>query len=167
MIQKIIFLLLVLSCTIDKTGLSTENIHESAKANIYKAVFKYQFEHNASGQQQNTNIYFLSVNTVSDSVDRWIYGDPSDEILNYFIDNQPPVKPFSKSKRSISGVFDIDTNERGLLFYVGEIKWLSSNQVEFEGGYFESGISSSCNTYYLLYKNGNWMVINKIMRWIS
>ena len=159
--------ILVWSCTIDNGGLSISEINESIEDEIYKTVFKYQFEHNDSGQQQNTNIYFLSIMTYSDSAGRLIHSDPNDNILNYFIDNQPPVKRFSKCKRSISGVFDIDTNERGLLFYISEIKWISSNQIEVKGGYFESGISSAGYTYYVKYLNGEWVVIKKILIWIS
>jgi hypothetical protein len=47
-------------------GSEIESI-SSKEDDIREAVFRYQFGHNESGQQQNTNIYFLCVMTELDS----------------------------------------------------------------------------------------------------
>lgn len=154
-------------CSIDDTDLFNESSQLSAEDSIREAVFRHQFEHNASGQQQTAQIYFLSVMTLEDSTGYWKDGDPSDKLLSQFADNVPPVKPFSECTCSISGVFDKGTGERGLLFQVGEIKWNADDQVEVEGSYYEAGLSASGNTYYLKYIDGQWTVTRDVMHWIS
>ncbi len=105
--------------------------------------------------------------TLDDSIGYWQNGDPGDALLNQFTDNVPPVKPFSECTLLISGVFDKDTGERGLLFQVGEIKWNADDQIQVEGGYYEAGISASGNTYHLKYIDGQWTVTRNVMHWIS
>lgn len=166
---KIIFIfsLLMAGCSIDDNDLFNDSYQLSVEDSIREAVFRHQFGHNASGQQQTANIYFISVMTLDDSTVYWKNSDPSDELLNQFTGNVPPVKPFSECTRSISGVFDKESGQRGLLFQVGEIKWNTDDQVQVEGGYYEAGLSASGNTYYLKYIDGQWTVTRDVMHWIS
>ena len=166
---KIIFVfsLLMAGCSIDESDLFNESSQVCVEDSIREAAFRHQFEHNASGQQQTAQIYFIFVMTRDDSTGYWNNGDPSEALLNQFTDNVPPVKPFSKCTYSISGVFDKESGERGLLFHVGEIKWNADDQVQVEGGYYEAGLSASGNTYYLKYMDGQWTVIRDVMHWIS
>gem|GEM_PF-3393868 len=59
------------------------------------------------------------------------------------------------------------TGERGLLFDLGEIRWISDDTVEIDGGYYEGGLSASGNTYFLKKKTGKWIVERDRMHWIS
>ena len=130
---------------------------------IREATFRYQFAHNASGQQQAAKVYFLSF--VDELSER---SDPNDGFMKRFAGNNPRVAKNSDSGVSKNGVVaDKKTGEEGLIFTVRAIKWISTNEVEVEGGYYEAGLSSSGNTYYLKKKDGKWMVTKNVMHWIS
>src|SRR5215510_15207871 len=104
---------------------------------IREAVFRHQFYHNASGQQQRAKAYFLSIETGE---------DPDDAFIERFKDNEPPVKKESQLKNE-PGMFEKETGFRGLIFRIDSIKQISSNEVEVTGGYYENGLSASGNTY--------------------
>jgi hypothetical protein len=113
---------------------------------IAEATFRYQFAHNASGQQQNAPAYFLT-----------LFGhDPDPEFLARFKDHKPPVQKGSDFAEG-----------KGLKFRVANIKRLSDTKVEVSGGYYESGLSSSGNTYLLEFKDGKWAVSGEKFRMIS
>src|SRR5262245_56617521 len=112
---------------------------------IREAVFRYEFEHNVSAQQQSARVYRLSLG------DR---RDPADTFIARFEDHLPPVKKVSQGKG-------------GLIFTAGSIKQLGRNKVLVEGGYYEGGLSASGNTYTLERSDGKWMVTHDQMRCIS
>jgi hypothetical protein len=113
---------------------------------IAEATFRYQFLHNASGQQQKAPAYFLTV-----------FGkDPDAAFLKRFDQHKPPVEKGT------------DFAERkGLKFRVERIKRVSATKVEVSGGYYEGGLSSSGNTYFVEIKDGKWVVTGDKMHWIS
>ncbi|RPI01217.1 MAG: hypothetical protein EHM64_16075 [Ignavibacteriae bacterium] len=167
--KRIIFLSILLFSGCSDLGTDASNglAQLSIQDSIREAVFRYQFQHNASGQQQTAKIYFLSVMILNDSTGYWIHGNPSLDILSHFNNNVPPVKSFSDCTLSVNGVFDNKTGENGLLFQVGALRWITEEQVEVDGGYFEGGLSASGNTYYLERKNAQWIVTRDVMHWIS
>jgi hypothetical protein len=116
------------------------------KLNICEAVFRYQFEHNASTVQQNAKAYFIMI----------FNKDPSDEFLARFKGNTPSVRKVSD--------FVVG---RGLIFSIKSITRIDERTVQVSGGYFEAGLSSSGNTYTVVNKNGKWVVENDEMQWIS
>jgi hypothetical protein len=116
---------------------------------IREAVFRYQFNHNSSGQQQNAKVYFLSLNQGR---------SPGNDLMIRFKGNKPPVRKVSEASVSARGVVDKKTGRRGLVFRITEIKWLGENDVEVEGGYFESGQSASTNVYKVKRESGRWVV---------
>ena len=124
---------------------------------IREAVFRYQFQHNASGQQQSANAYFLSFGKDK---------EPDDVFIARFKDHKPPVKKRSQSKGQFE-VIDKDTGERGLIFNVVTIKVIDANKVEVDGGYYEAGLSSSGNVYTVERKEDKWVVTKDRMLWIS
>ena len=134
---------------------------------VREVVFRYQFLHNESGQQQSAGIYFISVLLHSDTADIWNNGNPGTGLLARFFNNKPPVKPYSQCIISADGVKDRISGERGLLFRIGEIRWVDSTHAEADGGYFEAGLSASGNTYYLEKNSGQWIVVGDVMHWIS
>lgn len=113
---------------------------------ICEAVFRYQFEHNASGAQQNAKVYFLEV----------FNKDPSPEFLARFKDNTPPVKKGSE--------FAIG---EGLKFQVESIERVDKNTVRVSGGYYEAGLSASGNIYTVVRKKEKWNVEKDEMQWIA
>jgi len=120
---------------------------------IREAVFRWQFDHNLSGQQKKAKVYFLSVGDK--------YGDPSDEFIKRFADNKAPVRKRSECTVDAGkGVLDKKTGEQGLIFNVTRIQWKSDTEVEVEGGYYEAGLSASGNIYTLKNERGKWKVTN-------
>jgi len=125
---------------------------------IKEAVFRYQFDHNGSGQQKNAKVYFLSINQTS---------DPGDDFMNRFKDNKPPVRKVSQATVSADGVVDKRTRERGLLFRITGVQWLHENEVEVTGGYFESGQSASRSVYNVKRVNDKWVVQKEKLKRVS
>lgn len=157
-IAIIFSVLFVSSCQDSITNVTPKSTPED---DIRETVFRYQFQHNVSGQQQNAKVYFLSIGTLSGS------RDPSDEFMKRFQGHKPPVKKVSQAIASVEGVIDKDTGERGLIFRVTRIEWKSEVEVEVEGGYFESGLSASGNIYLVRQEGEKWVVKEDRMLWIS
>ncbi|HEV7784278.1 MAG TPA: hypothetical protein VGQ28_03010, partial [Thermoanaerobaculia bacterium] len=104
---------------------------------IREATFRYQFSHNASGLKERAGAYYLSIADKSGRVD-----DPPGKLLKRFVGNSPPVKKASESLASPDqGVVDKKTGERGLVFRIGAIRWISDTEVEVSGGCYETGSS--------------------------
>jgi hypothetical protein len=141
-------------------GFAADNARESQTDDIREAVFRWQFDHNASGQQTNAQVYFLEVGEKS--------GDPTEEFMKRFADHKPPVRKVSACTADAGkGVLDRKTGEKGLIFRVTNIKWKSDTEVDVSGGYHEAGLSASGNTYTVKKKKGKWKVTNDKMHWIS
>jgi len=131
---------------------------------IREAIFRHQFPKDGGGGQDPLKAYFLSV--TDDKTGKSI--DPSTAFLKRFAGNQPRVAGDSECKPSAEkGVLDIKTGERGIIFFVGTIRWISETKVEVGGGYYEGNLSASGNTYTLEKKDGKWVVVNDVMHWIS
>ncbi|UCF81674.1 MAG: hypothetical protein JSV08_04475 [Acidobacteriota bacterium] len=139
-------------------GSKDEGLRARVEDDIREAVFGYQFEHNASGIQQTADVYCLSIDGK----------DPADAFMKRFEDNWPPVKKASRCMEdAVAGAGDKKAGERGLLFGVGELRWITDTEVEVEGGYYEGDLSSSGNTYHVVKEDCHWVVTKDVMRWIS
>lgn len=69
---------------------------------IREAVFRYQFNHNASGLKQNAKVYYLSFGEEGK--------EPSDAFLERFKGHTPPVKKASEFNGGQQGlVFNVTT----------------------------------------------------------
>ena len=129
------------------------------ETDIREAVFRYQFEHNASSKQQSAEYYCLVTKGPK---------DPPPELMKRFAGHAPVVVPVSECRIDIElGVSRGTVSGRGLMFNVGDIKWISPTEVEVTGGYYEHGLSSSGNVYRLKHDGGVWKVIGDTMEWIS
>ena len=113
---------------------------------MFEAVFRYQFKHNASAAQQTAKAYFLTI----------LNRDPPDMFLARFNGSSPPVRKGSE--------FSIGM---GLAFSIKSICRIDKNSVRVSAGYFEAGLSSSDNIYTVVSNNGEWVVVNDEMLWIS
>ena len=141
-------------------GVAADNARENQTDDIREAVFRWQFDHNASGQNKKAQVYFLGIG------DRG--GDPTDEFMKRFADHKPPVRKVSAcSADAGKGVRDKKTGETGLIFRVTKIEWKSDTEVRVKGGYYEAGLSASGNTYTVKKENGKWKVTKDKMDWIS
>jgi hypothetical protein len=139
--------------TADKNRASQED-------DIREAVFRWQFNHNASGQQWTASAYFLEVNQGD--------GEPSDEFMRRFADHKPPARKKSACRTSFrEGVVDKKTGGKGLIFSVTSMIWISDTEVVVAGGYYEANLSASWNTYTLKKDKGKWKVTNDKLEGIS
>jgi len=96
--------------------------------------------------------------------------DPSDAFMKRFEKFPKPVKKLSQSEidtKSMNAVVDKATGEKGIRFGVGKIRWLGSNSVEVDGGYFCAGLCASGQTFNVHRKQGVWKVVGSTMHWIS
>jgi hypothetical protein len=140
--------------------LAEDKIGKFQVDDIREAVFRYQFDHNDSGQQKSAKVYFIGVGEKA--------ADPSDDFMKRFADHLPPVRKASASHFITGkGLLDKKTGERGLAFQVTTIKWISDTEVEVSGGYYEAELSSSGNTYTVQKKNRKWKVTKNKLDWIS
>jgi hypothetical protein len=152
-------LLIALMVTLVLCGCSSSphvSTQLSEEDQIWETVFRYQFDYNASGLGKAANVYFLSVEG---------YNDPSPVLLKQFDGHLPPVKPVSASvlEPGTAQVLDRDSGLPGLIFWIEEIRWLSDDKVEVEGGYEEASESGSRNVYQLWKDDGCWEVVEAQM----
>lgn len=126
---------------------------------VQEAVFRYQFEHNASSQKQSADFYCLGLRDKQ---------DPPEELMRRFAGHSPEVFPASQCTADARlGVSHGAIPGSGLIFSITEIKWISDSEVEVSGGYYEGGLSSSGNVYRLKRVAGKWQVLEDGMEWIS
>ena len=120
-----------------------------AEPDVLEAVFRYQFEHNASGIQQNAEKYCLAL----------AGGERLDaEFLRRFAGNQPIVVAADQCDRQ-SG--------RNLFFQAKIEQWESDREALVRGGYFEGNLSSSRETFRVVWEDGRWVVRDPRMEVIS
>ena len=123
--------------------------HAAAEEEIAEAVFRQQFDHNASALQKNAEKYCLS-----------LPGDkmPSAELLKRFEGNKPPVVAADQCDRK-SG--------KNLFFRINNFNWRGDREVWVRGGYYEGNLSSSLELYQVVNENGKWVVKGQRMEAIS
>lgn len=112
----------------------------TAETDIAEAVFRYQFDHNASAIQQKADHYCLSFPDER---------PPDAAFLQRFDGNHPQVLSFDECQRK-SG--------HDLFFRVQRFDWRSDTEVWVSGGYWEGNLSSSTDSYRVRLKNGKWVV---------
>jgi hypothetical protein len=128
---------------------STADVRAAAEDDIAEAVFRYQFDHNASGLQKGAEKHCLSLT-----------GEkmPGAEFLKRFESDRPPVVAADRCDRR-SG--------KNLFFRVQRFDWRGDNEVWVRGGYWEGNLSSSTEMYRVLKENGKWVVKGARMEAIS
>jgi len=88
---------------------ATDAARLNQEDSIREAVFRYQFDHNASGQQKKASVYCLSVGNGQT--------DPSDDLMKRFANHKPPVRKASECQVDpYKGVTDKRTGTPGLIF---------------------------------------------------
>lgn len=116
---------------------------------ILEAVFRHQFEHNASGIRDGARRYCLT----------WVGGeDPDADFLRRFAGHNPPVVAGGQCDRA-SG--------KDLVFQAKIEEWVSDSEAVVRGGYWESGVSSSRETFRVVWDDGRWVVRDGRMEVIS
>ena|SRR5882757_1160849 len=132
-------LLLVTACASGGPPPSPEE-QAVAATDIAEAVFRYQFQHNASTLQQTAERFCLFL-----ADER----SPDAAFLRRFDGNSPPVAAGSQCDRKAA---------RDLFFRVQRLDWQSDDEVWVRGGYSEGTARSAAETFRVHRKDGHWTV---------
>jgi hypothetical protein len=114
----------------------------------YKGEARKDWE-KETAKQLNYKIYFISINGK----------DPSDQFVKRFANIPRVVKKASKAQMRASGsagVLDRQTHETGIIFTANAIRWLGSDSVEVDGGYYCGGRCARASTFALHLESGKW-----------
>jgi hypothetical protein len=155
----------------------TEPNIENVNNDIREIVLRDQFQNNYSSHYNYTGhidttikIYFVGLYESIDTIYQFRGNaiDPDVEFLSRFDGYWKKVKKISDAEYDPgSGIKDKVTNEPGLIFKIGPIRWLSENKAEVEAGYYAGNVSASCVSYILYKENNVWNIYYKINRWVS
>ena len=146
-------LTLVGACSSARAPSSAAPVDRAAEElDILESVFRYQFEHNASGSTPDCILLSLSEGKEGDGPK-----DPPPALLARFKGHTPPVEPESAA----------DQHGQVILFRLTRIRWIDADTVEVDGGYFQNGLNASGNTYRVERQQRAWVVVSDTMRWIS
>ncbi len=134
------------------------NNRDVAEADIWEAVFRYQFENNASGGNQGVETYFLSVRDNE---------DPDPEFMKRFDGHIPFIEPVTASTSLESchyRVIDKKDGKDGMIFRITSVEWVDDDIAEVEGGSYSDALGASGNTY-RVERRGKWFVTGHVMNW--
>ncbi len=147
----LVLVLVILSVLFTTTGCAANSASPAANNSaspdrtasindITEAVFRYQFDHNASAIQKRAEKYCLS-----------LPGDrmPGAEFLRRFEGNKPPVAAADHCERK---------GGKNLFFRVQKFDWHGDDEVWVRGGYWEGNLSSSTELFLVVNRNGKWIV---------
>lgn len=129
----------------------------AAEQNALEAVLRYQFQHNASGQQADVKVFCVTLDGA----------DPDDAFLQRFAGQRVPVRKASDCNTNEHGVSDRATGVSGLQLNAGRLSWINEDEVTVDGGYYEASLSASGNTFRLKKQAQGWTVVETIEHWIS
>lgn len=142
-----------------------QTIRPDAKADaedeIREAVFRYQFDQDATQQKPITKIYFIAIENK----------DPDEPFLKRFAGSTPIVKKASQSgysKNGVDSVIDKTTGEAGVIFGVGKINWINENEVEVKASYHVANLFAGGCNYRVARQDTAWVVKGCVShRWES
>ena len=139
----------------------TPNLNKAdEETQIQQAVLRYQFEHNAAARKYN--IFCIAIG------DRETSLDAPTQLIDGLNDAGHKVIKFSACNANDGeGVTERVSGNPALMLSVAQVKWLASDEVLVDGGYYEASLSASGNTYHLKKIEGMWRVVKDEMNWIS
>lgn len=115
-----------------------------------------------SGAQRAFKIYFLCMDEIwTNSSPRTLRIDPSDEFLKRFAGRTPPVRKSSACVDHGKDVVDKNTGQRGIIFTMSHLKWISGTEVEAFGKTYEAGLAAEWAAYALTNASGQWKVTGR------
>jgi hypothetical protein len=113
--------------------------------NIREAIFRYEMK-------DREGIIFLNINNQ----------DPSDSFMKRFSDVKLAVKKWSAiapaEKPLQRWIYDRETGKPGVALSVGKITWTSDHGVIVTGGYYCGSLCAGAGDFYVIFKDGRWVV---------
>lgn len=96
--------------------------------------------------------------------------DPDDSLMNRLHGIPRVLKKVSScevAKAVRMPIVDKETQELGIIFQVGEIRWLGTGHVKVEGGYHCDGLCAGGYSFDVYFEKGKWVVKQKKLNWVS
>lgn len=140
---------------------------DAQSLSVEEAVHRFQFVDSKTGLPPSSLTYCLARSPQTELLP---WSDPPEALLHRFAGHQPPVKKLSSCHmdlRNLSGVTDVETGGRAVIFRVSPLLWESDTEVVVDGGYHASGLNGSGKTYRVRLQGGSWVVVDARWRWIS
>ena len=140
---------------------------DAQSLSIEEAVHRFQFVDSNTGLPPSSLTYCLARSTQTELLP---WSDPPEALLLRFTGHQPAVKKLSSCQidlRNLSGVTDVETGGRAVIFRVSPLLWESDTEVLVDGGHYASGLNGSGKTYRVRWQGGSWAVVEVRGRWIS
>ncbi|HEY7598300.1 MAG TPA: hypothetical protein VH741_00105 [Candidatus Limnocylindrales bacterium] len=126
---------------------------------VLEAVFRHQFTHHAALRRETAALYCLALDDDQ---------DPSADFLRRFAAHLPPVVAASRCALTAEGeVQDRDNGAPALLFRVTALRRLGDDEAEARAEYLEGWLCGAGSTYRVVRRDGQWVVTDDRMRWIS
>lgn len=142
---------------------------EAHRLTVEEAAYRFQFREFASNPPPGPLTYCVARTENDDPFVRRVLTDPPPELMLRFSDHRPPVKrnAVCRIHADGSGVTDVETGGRAVIFRVAPPIWQSDTEVLVDGGYYYNGIAASGKTYRVHFIAGEWVVVDARWRWIS
>jgi hypothetical protein len=157
-IAALVLIAAVLAACASGSSTASAAARRRAEPAVREAVFRALFEHNASGLGDKAGAYYI----------RWQEADPDAGFLARFAGQEPPVRPASRCDAGKEkGVIDRETGERGLLFTIDSIEWLSDGEAVVTAKYYEAGLSAAGYRILVVWNGTRFKVEECSMLWIS
>ena len=173
-IKKFAFIILLVFTYSCETPTEPSLVDDASE--IREVVLRDKFHNNGSGVFTNTNnvdttnkVYFIGFYDEIDS-NYTFHGnaiDPNKEFLSRFNGYIKKVKKISDCEKVGGNFVDKVTKEKGMIFRVGPINWISKTEAEVEAGYYDGFVSADCETYGIYKEKGKWFIYYKTFRWYS
>jgi hypothetical protein len=129
---------------LDKFGVAGRVVQED---DIREAIFRYEME-----AHRFPEVVFLSINNQ----------EPSDAFMRRFSDVELSVKNWSaiapSTKPLQRWISDRETGKPGVALSVGKITWTSNYRVIVAGGYYCGSLCAGGGDFYVVLKDGRWVV---------
>jgi hypothetical protein len=141
-------------------------LQKAEEDNVREVAFKTLI-YEAAATQEGYKVYFLSWGTSWTNAAH-VEFDPSDEFIGRFAGRTPPVKKVSQSRQGERGeVLDKSTGQRGVIFTVTDLKWVSDKEVDATCSVHKAGLNGYTYKYKLSREKNQWKVANKELVSIS
>jgi len=128
---------------------------------IREAVFRHQFELNASGAGSDVGARCIGVGDRAQ--------DPSETFLARFVGIVPPVLKSTDCAmdQTRTHLVVVASGQPALRFNCAEIHRRWDGSVDAEGGFYAGNLSASGNEYRLKKVNGKWIVVSDKVNWVA
>jgi len=153
-----VLMILLLGCSSLQSTTAPDKSEEMA---VLETVFRYQIQHNASGET-TIRTFCLALSDDKDATDELISRFAGDPMKVQKYSDCELVPKYGSMEDPVAG-FAVDkiTGERALILRVDELNWKAKNEVRVKGGYYSFSLSASTNVYFLKKQKGTWMVLKE------